>query len=46
MLYFKEFHSARITLEGIEMVRMIKKGQLRNDNDNQNLIQQFFSLAN
>ena len=42
---FKSFHSARITLEGMEMVRMIKKGQLQNNNDNLNLHQLFFSLA-
>jgi len=46
MLGFKSFWSASITLAGIEIVRMIKKGQLlQQDNRAQNSYQQFLSLA-
>jgi len=46
MLGFKSFWSASITLAGIEVVRMIKKGQLlRQDNCTLNSYQQFLSLA-
>ena len=46
MLGFKSFWSASITLAGIEVVRMIKKGQLqRLDNYVLNSYQQFLSLA-
>ncbi|WP_036242577.1 IS6 family transposase [Methylobacter luteus] len=46
MLGFKSFRSARITLQGIELMHMIKKGQMASDN-NQNLsaTAQFYSLA-
>ncbi len=45
MLGFKEFYSASITLRGIELVRMIRKGQMINQNDAQNLAKIFYSLA-
>jgi putative transposase len=46
MLGFKSFWSASITLAGIEVVRMIKKGQLlQQDNCVLNSYQQFLSLA-
>jgi transposase-like protein len=32
MLGFKEFHSAGVTFGGIELVRMIRKCQLKNQN--------------
>jgi putative transposase len=46
MLGFKSFRSASITLQGIELMHMIKKGQMASDN-NQNLsaAAQFYSLA-
>ena len=33
MLGFKEFYSASVTLRGIELVRMIRKGQMENQNN-------------
>ena len=46
MLGFKEFHSASVTLSGIELVRMIRKGQLKNQNDlRQTPAEIFYSLA-
>jgi putative transposase len=46
MLGFKSCRSASITLQGIELMHMIKKGQMASDN-NQNLsaAAQFYSLA-
>jgi putative transposase len=46
MLGLKSFRSAQITLQGIELMHMIKKGQMASDN-NQNLSAagQFYSLA-
>jgi putative transposase len=46
MLGFKSFHSARTTLQGIELMHMIKKGQMISD-DSQVLSAagQFYSLA-
>ena len=34
MLGFKSFHSAKITIAGIENIRMIQKGQIIGFNDN------------
>jgi putative transposase len=34
-LGFKSFNGARMTIKGIEILHMIKKGQLQNNNDNQ-----------
>ncbi len=46
MLNFKEFYSASVTLGGIELVRMIRKGQLKNQkNIGQNPAEIFYSLA-
>jgi len=46
MLGVKSFWSASITLAGIEIVRMIKKGQLKNqDNCAMSSAQQFLALA-
>ncbi|MBF0311953.1 MAG: IS6 family transposase [Oligoflexia bacterium] len=46
MLGFKNFNYARITLAGIEIVRMIKKGQLCLENSaNLTVAEQFYSLA-
>jgi putative transposase len=46
MLGFKSFRTAQITLQGIELMHMIKKGQMASDN-NQNLSAagKFYSLA-
>jgi len=46
MLGFKEFYSASVTLRGIELVRMIRKGQFKNQKDpDQNPAEIFYSLA-
>ena len=46
MLGSKSFHSASITLNGIEMVRMIKKNQIgTEDKSVQNAAKIFYSLA-
>jgi putative transposase len=44
MLGFKKFHSAEATLSGIELHRMLKKGQHIHSN-NTPLFEQFYSLA-
>jgi len=44
-LGFKSFHGAHQTIKGIEILHMIKKGQLKNNNDNyKTTFEQFFSL--
>ncbi len=45
ILGFKSFRSARITLDGIETVHMLRKMQLQSDNCAQNLAETFYSLA-
>jgi putative transposase len=46
MLGFKSFRSAWITLQGIELMHLIKKGQLVSDhNQNLSAAAQFYSLA-
>jgi putative transposase len=44
MLGFKSFRSAAATLAGIELMHMIRKGQLRTTGKLR-LAQQFYSLA-
>jgi transposase-like protein len=44
MLGFKSFRSAEVTLAGIELMHMIRKGQLRTTG-NLCPVQQFYSLA-
>ena len=44
MLGFQTFRSAHITLQGIELMHMIKKGQMQNPQD-LSAAQQFYSLA-
>ena len=45
-LGFKSFHGAKQTIKGIEILHMIKKGQLKNDNqNNKTIFQQFVSLV-
>ena len=43
MLGFKNFHSAQTTLAGIELMKMIKKGQM--EGDGLSPAEQFYSLA-
>ena len=43
MLGFKNFHSAQKTLAGIELMKMIKKGQM--EGDDLSPAAQFYSLA-
>jgi len=44
MLGFKNFHSAKATLAGIENIRMIQKGQIVGQGKNQNSFQNFVDL--
>ena len=46
MLGFKSFHTARRTLVGIELIHMLRKGQL-DDGNGQGLTaaEQFYTLA-
>jgi putative transposase len=44
MLGFKAFHSAQATLAGIELHRMLKKGQ-HLDSENTTVYDQFYALA-
>jgi putative transposase len=44
MLGFKNFHSARATLSGIENIRMIQKGQIKGQTKNQNSFHNFQNL--
>ncbi len=43
MLGLKNFHSAQKTLAGIELMSMIKKGQMKGDDVSP--VEQFYSLA-
>jgi len=46
MLGFKAFHSAKVTLQGIELMHMIKKGQmLAAHRQTRSAAGQFYSLA-
>ena len=46
MLGFKSFHSAQITLAGIELINMLKKGQMRTTRgDRLSPVEQFYGLA-
>jgi conjugative relaxase-like TrwC/TraI family protein len=45
MLGFKDFRCARILLSGIELMHMIRKGQMRNGGRGQTPAQLFYSLA-
>jgi len=45
MLGFKEFRCARILLSGIELMHMIRKGQMKNGGRGQTPAQLFHSLA-
>jgi transposase-like protein len=45
MLGFKDFRCARILLSGIELMHMIRKGQMKNAGRGQTPAQLFYSLA-
>ena len=46
MLGFKSFRSAQITLAGIELINMLKKGQMRTTRgDRLSPVEQFYGLA-
>jgi transposase-like protein len=45
MLGLKDFRWARILLSGIELMHMIRKGQMRNDDGGQTAAQLFYALA-
>ena len=45
MLGFKDFRCARILLSGIELMHMIRKGQLNNGGRGQTPAQDFYALA-
>lgn len=46
MLGFQSFRSARVTLQGIELMHMIKKGQMITvEGRNFSAAKQFYSLA-
>lgn len=44
MMGFKSFNSAKVTIAGIELYRMLKKGQYIDD-VNQTPFEQFYALA-
>ena len=44
MMGFKSFRCARVILAGIEVMHMIRKGQMKGDN-NRNVAEQFYSLV-
>ncbi|MGF6961202.1 putative transposase [Paraburkholderia youngii] len=45
MMGFKNFRCARIILSGIEVMHMIRKGQMKNDGDDRTAAAQCYSLA-
>jgi transposase-like protein len=45
MMGFKSFRCARIILAGIEIMHMIRKGQMQDDDIERNHAEQFYSLA-
>jgi putative transposase len=42
---FKDFRCARIILGGVELMHMIRKGQMRDDGRGLSAVQQFYMLA-
>ncbi|SAL85777.1 integrase catalytic region [Caballeronia terrestris] len=42
---FKDFRCARIILSGVEIMHMIRKGQMKGDDTHRNVAQQFYSLV-
>jgi transposase-like protein len=45
MLWLKSFEGATAVITGIELVQMLRKGQMKGDNDNKSTYDQFISLA-
>ncbi|MDB5786248.1 DDE-type integrase/transposase/recombinase, partial [Caballeronia mineralivorans] len=45
MLGFKSFRCARILLSGIEVMHMIRKGQMKEDGIAKSAAEQFYSLV-
>jgi transposase-like protein len=45
MMGFKDFRCARIILSGIEVMHMIRKGQMKNDGDDRTVAAQFYLLV-
>ncbi|WP_116610432.1 IS6 family transposase [Paraburkholderia unamae] len=45
MIGFKSFRCARIILSGIEVMHMIRKGQMQHDGDTRTAAEQFYSLV-
>lgn len=46
MMGFKNFHSAQKTLAGIELMRMLRKGQMKSTaGGDQSPVEQFYTLA-
>ena len=45
MMGFKSFRCARIILSGIEVMHMIRKGQMQHDGDTRTAPEQFYSLV-
>jgi putative transposase len=45
MMGFKDFRCARIILAGIEVMHMIRKGQMRDDGIARNPVEQFYSIV-
>lgn len=44
-LGFKSFHGARQTIKGIEILYMIRKVQLKNNNNNNAIFEKFVSFV-
>lgn len=45
MMGFKSFRCARIILSGVEVVHMIRKGQMQNDDGTKTTAEQFYSMV-
>lgn len=45
MMGFKNFRCARIILSGIEVMYMIRKGQMQNEGGTKTAAEQFYSLV-
>ena len=45
MLWLKSYEEATAIISGIELVQMLRKGQMKGANDNQSTYDQFASLA-
>ena len=45
MMGFKDFRYARIILSGVEVMHMIRKGQMKGDDTHRSVAEQFYSLV-